>query len=51
VTERHPSDDEKAPPQVEPDKPGRARTPQRGMPPSDEPRGEPQHDAADPDAD
>jgi hypothetical protein len=51
VTDPHPSDDEKAPPQIEPDKPDRARDPKRGMPPSDQPRGRPQHEAADPDDD
>jgi hypothetical protein len=51
VTDRTGANDEKAPPQVEPDKPARQQPERESSPPSDQPKGTPQHAAADPDDD
>jgi hypothetical protein len=51
VTDRTGANDEKAPSQIEPDKPGRDKAQQDSSPPSDQPKGRPQHEAADPDDD
>jgi hypothetical protein len=51
VTDRTGASDEKAPSQIEPDKPAREQPQQESSPPSDQPKGRPQHGAADPDDD
>ncbi|HJQ42568.1 MAG TPA: hypothetical protein VJ831_05760 [Jatrophihabitantaceae bacterium] len=50
MTEHSAADDEKAPPQVEPDKPGQRRG-DDAAPPSEQPPGQPQHEPANPDDD
>jgi hypothetical protein len=51
VTEHSPADDEKAPPQVAPAKPGSDAYDDKERPPADQPPGQPQHDATNPDDD